>query len=110
MCFACLRASTAKQYSPQNAVLLGRAQIPFFSFITGSNPMSVEKANGDPREAATLGEACSNGDGTYNGLRLLSWLSHAVSGRKGLSEDNVKEIWKQVKRKASCDITDESEK
>ena len=29
----------------------------------------------DPRKAATLGEACANGDGTFNGLRLLSWLS-----------------------------------
>lgn len=29
----------------------------------------------DPRKAKTLGEACQNPDGTYNGIRLMSWLS-----------------------------------
>ncbi len=29
----------------------------------------------DPRDAKTLGEACQNPDGTYNGIKLLSWLS-----------------------------------
>ncbi len=46
----------------------------------------------DPREALTLEEACANGDGTFNGLRLLSWLSEAVAPGKGLSEEEVRQI------------------
>lgn len=29
----------------------------------------------DPRKAKSLGEAALNPDGTYNGIRALSWLS-----------------------------------
>lgn len=46
----------------------------------------------DPREALTLEEACANGDGTFNGLRLLSWLSEAVSPGNGLTEAEVRQI------------------
>jgi hypothetical protein len=46
-------------------------------------------ARGDPRRARTLGEACANGDGTFNGLRLLSWLS-------GLSLSQVEQEAKKV--------------
>lgn len=56
----------------------------------------------DPRKAKTLGEACANGDGTYNGARLLSWLSAAVSGGNGFSEAEVKEIWNDAKRRVDA--------
>lgn len=57
----------------------------------------------DPRKAKTLGEAALNPDGkTYNGFKALSWLSAAVNKGKGLSEDEVKRIWEEVKaRKAA---------
>lgn len=51
----------------------------------------------DPRKAKTLGEACDNGDGTFNGIRLLSWLSEVVAPGRGISEDEVKNIAEQVK-------------
>lgn len=46
----------------------------------------------DPRDAKTLGEACDNGDGTYNGLRALSWLS-------GVPLEDVKRIADEALRK-----------
>ena len=52
----------------------------------------------DPRKAKTLGEAAMNPDGTYNGLRALSWLSDILTGGKGLSEEEVAEIAADVKR------------
>jgi hypothetical protein len=52
----------------------------------------------DPRKAKTLDEAALNPDGTYNGLRALSWLSDVLTGGKGLSEQEVTEIAEKVKR------------
>lgn len=46
----------------------------------------------DPRKAKTLEEACGNGDGTFNGFRLMSWLSEAMNPGKGFSVEEVKEI------------------
>ena len=51
----------------------------------------------DPRKAKTLGEACDNGDGTYNGIRLLSWLSEVVRPGKGLSVKEVSKIAEEAK-------------
>lgn len=51
----------------------------------------------DPRKAQTLGEACDNGDGTYNGARMLSWLSEVLSPGKGLSEGEVRKMFDDVK-------------
>lgn len=51
----------------------------------------------DPRKAKTLGEACANSGGTYNGVRLLSWLSEVLHPGAGLSEDEVREIAAEVK-------------
>lgn len=48
----------------------------------------------DPRKAKTLGEACSNGDGTYNGFALLSWLSECVCPGKGVSIEEVREMYR----------------
>ncbi len=55
----------------------------------------------DPRKAETLDEACANGDGTFNGYKLMSWLSEAVSPSRGISEDEVKKIWAEVQAKAA---------
>lgn len=48
----------------------------------------------DPRKAKTVGEACENGDGTYNGYRLLSWLSEAVNPGKGFSFEEIQALAK----------------
>lgn len=53
----------------------------------------------DPRAAATLGEACQNPDGTFNGLKLMSWLSEALNPGKGLAVEEVAEIVKEAQAK-----------
>ncbi len=55
----------------------------------------------DPRKAKTLEEACANGDGTYDGARLLSWLSEALHPGEGASEDEVKCVFEYVKAKTA---------
>ncbi|MNZ90525.1 hypothetical protein D3C78_1094900 [compost metagenome] len=57
----------------------------------------AESKRDDPRQARTLDEAARNPDGSYNAIRALSWLSAAVSGGKGLSEDEVGLIAEEVK-------------
>jgi hypothetical protein len=56
----------------------------------------------DLRKAITLDEACSNGDGTYNGARALSWLSDVLSGGKGVPVADVERTWLDAKRKANA--------
>ena len=51
----------------------------------------------DPREAGNLAEAARNPDGTYNGLKALSWLSEVLNPGKGLPEGEVTKIWEEVK-------------
>lgn len=46
----------------------------------------------DPRKAKTLGEACSNGDGTFNVYRLMSWLSEATNPGKGIPVEETKKL------------------
>lgn len=46
----------------------------------------------------TLGDACANGDGTYNGLTLMRWLFEAVSG-KPMSEDEARKALDEVAAK-----------
>lgn len=53
----------------------------------------------DPRKAETLGEACANADGTYNGYKLLSFLSEACNPGKGLSEAEVRTMAAEVQRR-----------
>lgn len=53
----------------------------------------------DPRNAKTLGEACANGDGTYDGARMLSWLSAVLTPGRGLSEAEVRRIFEEEKAK-----------
>lgn len=53
----------------------------------------------DPRKAETLDEACSNGDGSYDGARALSWLSEALFPGKGFSEEEVRKLWEEAKAK-----------
>lgn len=56
----------------------------------------------DPRKAKTLEEACANGDGTYNGFRLMSWLSAITDPKgKGFSEDEVRELFEESKKGSS---------
>lgn len=59
----------------------------------------------DPRKAKTLGEAALNPDGeTLNGARALAWLSETLNPGKGLTEQEVAEIWEEAKAKrgAAC--------
>lgn len=53
----------------------------------------------EPHEARTLGEACQNEDGTYNGVRLMQWLFSAMTGGKIIHEDEVRAAWEAAKRK-----------
>jgi hypothetical protein len=46
----------------------------------------------DPRTAETLGEACVNEDGTYDGAKLLSWLSEILNPGHGVSESETRQI------------------
>lgn len=50
----------------------------------------------DPRKAETLDEACKNPDGTYNGYRLLSFLTEATSPGKGMTGEEIKEMATEV--------------
>jgi hypothetical protein len=53
----------------------------------------------DPRRARTLDEACANPDGkTYNGFRLLAWLSEVTAPGRGLSEAEVRALYEQKRR------------
>lgn len=61
------------------------------------------KMSEDPRKARTLDEAARNPDGSYNGLRALSWLSDVLTGGKGLAEEEVGKIWEDVKSKKEAD-------
>lgn len=47
-----------------------------------------------------LHTACSNGDGTYSGVKLAQWLVEAVSG-KPLSEEDAKQIIEDAKARAA---------
>lgn len=53
----------------------------------------------DPRKAKTLGEACDNGDGTYNGANALAWLSDVLTGGKGIAPEEVRRIFDAAKAK-----------
>lgn len=44
----------------------------------------------DPRRASTLDEAGRNPNGTYNGFRVLSWLSEALHPGGGISEEEIR--------------------
>lgn len=50
----------------------------------------------DPRKAKTLGEAAQNPDGTYNGIKALSWLSEVLNPGKGIPEEDVRKIADEV--------------
>lgn len=66
----------------------------------------------DPRKAKSLGEAALNPDGTYNGIRALSWLSAALYPGAGLSEDEVRQIAEEVqdehRKKQACETKPDS--
>lgn len=54
----------------------------------------------DPRKAKTLGEAALNPNGTYNGIKALSWLSEVLNPGRGFSEAEVKKLAEEAKAKA----------
>jgi hypothetical protein len=53
----------------------------------------------DPRKAKTLDEACRNPDGTYNGLKMMSWVSEAMTPGKGVPLQDVQKIWDDLLKK-----------
>ncbi|MBS1984809.1 MAG: hypothetical protein JST16_11625 [Bdellovibrionales bacterium] len=56
----------------------------------------------DPRKAKTLGEAALNADGkTYNGAKAIAWLSEVLHPGKGISEEEVRQIFERAKAKRS---------
>ena len=57
-----------------------------------SRASTAHGADQDPRKAATLGEACRNEDGIFNGIKLLSWLSEALSPGHGIPEAEVRRM------------------
>ena len=54
----------------------------------------------DSMEGKTLGEACQNPDGTYDGRRLVKWLYFCTTG-KNLTDKEVEEILEDAKRRAA---------
>jgi hypothetical protein len=50
----------------------------------------------DPRYAKTLGEAAQNPDGTFNGLKGLSWLSEVLNPGRGIPLADVQRIAAEV--------------
>jgi hypothetical protein len=62
--------------------------------VRKTNPMSD-----DPRKAKTLGEACENVDGSFNGIKMISWLSEVLNPGKGIPEEEVLKIWEEVRVK-----------
>lgn len=51
-----------------------------------------------PRKAKTLGDAALNPDGkTYDLFKAMSWASAAVTGGKGMSEEEVRRLYEEVK-------------
>ena len=53
----------------------------------------------EPHEAKTLGEACANGDGTYNGIKLMQFLFSATTGGKTIEESEIRKMWEDAKAK-----------
>ncbi|MBN9079657.1 MAG: hypothetical protein BGN87_18405 [Rhizobiales bacterium 65-79] len=69
-------------------------------WVSGTNVVvEIEADMTDARKANTLDEASCNPDGTYNGARALSWLSDVLTGGKGMSEGEVREMFADAKAK-----------
>jgi len=56
----------------------------------------------DPRKAKTLDEACKNPDGTFNAIRLMSWMSEIFAPGRGIPEEEVRAMAQEAinRRKA----------
>lgn len=48
-----------------------------------------------------LGEACGNGDGTYNGFTAMRWLFEALTG-KPMSDQEVRQLFEEAKAKRAA--------
>jgi tRNA U34 2-thiouridine synthase MnmA/TrmU len=53
------------------------------------------------RKAQSLEQASRNPDGSYNGARALAWLSGVLFPGNGLSEEDVRQIAKEVQEQRS---------
>lgn len=53
----------------------------------------------DPRHAKDLDAAARNPDGSYNGIRMLSWLSEVLHPGAGLNEEEVRAIAAEAQRR-----------
>lgn len=49
----------------------------------------------------TLGEACSNGNGSYNALTAMRWLFEATTG-KPLSEEEAGKLFEEAKARRAA--------
>lgn len=56
----------------------------------------------------TLGEYSSNGDGTYNGVKVMQWLVEALSG-KPLSEEDAKRLMRDAQERARARLANKEE-
>lgn len=52
----------------------------------------------EPRKAKTLDQAARNEDGSYNGVKALSWLSEVLFPGKGMDEAEVLQLVDEVKQ------------
>jgi hypothetical protein len=52
----------------------------------------------DPRKAKTLDEASRNDDGSYNGVKALSWLFEVLFPGNGMDEAEVLQLVEEVKQ------------
>ncbi len=52
----------------------------------------------DPRKAKALDEVSLNEDGSYNGVKALSWLSEVLFPSNGMDEAEVLQLVDEVKQ------------
>jgi hypothetical protein len=64
-------------------------------YSKGSEAMTASDREGMP-DGTTVEKYCGNGDGTYNGFKLMQFLHNAVTG-KTLSDEEVKKLWDEAK-------------
>lgn len=51
-------------------------------------------------KSETLGEACANGDGTFDGYKALQWMQKAL-GHKVMPREEMEKLWEEAKAKAA---------
>lgn len=61
-------------------------------------PDRCGRPDDDPRQAATLGEAAQNPDGSWNALKALSFLSEALNPGRGIPLDEVTAMAEAIRK------------